>query len=187
MDKRDDRHLIKRCIDGDAGAWNDFVDRFSGLIYWAIKRKLSKYGADLMSEVEDIYQRIFTSIWEKKSLAKVSNRTNISPWLVVLASNLTIDFIRKKFFDENFLRYNIELELRSRDEEPSIFSEENERLLNEAINLLNEKEKAYLELNYKAGKKHKEIAEIFNISVNSVSTVIFRAKNKIKGYIESKE
>jgi RNA polymerase sigma-70 factor (ECF subfamily) len=186
MDIKDDRELIKRCIDGNGQAWSKFVDRFSGLIYWAIKRKLNKYDSTyLMSEVEDIYQRIFTSIWEKKSFMGVSERTNVSPWLVVLASNFTIDYIRKKRTEENFLRHNLE-EIRPKDEETSIFAEENKRLLDEAIKLLNEKEKAYIQLNYMAGKKHREIAEIFNTPVNSVSTIISRAKNKIKRYIESK-
>jgi len=186
MDIKDDRKLIKRCIDGDSGAWSEFVDRFSGLIYWAIKRKLNKYESTyLMGEVEDIYQLIFASIWEKKSLIGVSERTNVAPWLVVLASNFTIDYIRKKRTEENFLRHNLE-EIRPKDEGALIFVEENKRLLDEAIKFLNEKEKAYLQLNYMAGKRHREIAEIFNTPVNSVSTIIARAKNKIKEYIESK-
>lgn len=188
MDKNDERKLVQRCIAGNAEAWDEFVDRFSGLIYWAIKRKLNKYDCTyLMSEVEDIYQRIFTSMWEKKSLISVGERGNISPWIVVLASNFTIDFIRKKRTEENLLRHNLESEIRSRDEEETILLREDKRLLDEAIKLLNEKERAYLELNYIAGKKHKEIAEIFNTSINSVSTIIARAKNKIKRYIESKE
>lgn len=186
MHKNSDIELVKRCIVGDADAWSEFVDRFSGLIYWAIKRKLNKYNCTyLTSEVEDIYQHIFASIWEKKSLANVCERVNISPWLVVLASNFTIDFIRKKRFEERFLRGDAEKEA-IKHEEPHIFAEENKRLLDEAIKLLNEKEKAYLELTYIAGKRHREIAEIFNTSINSVSTIISRAKNKIKDYIKSK-
>ena len=192
MDKRDDRELIKRCIGGDAWAWSKFVDKFSGLIYWIIKRKLSKHNCTyLMSEVEDIYQRIFTSIWEKKSLIGVCERDNISPWLVVLASNLTIDFLRRKKVEENFLRDTSGLEGALRAEKTDMLDMESEYLLNkrllvEAMGLLNEKEKTCLELNYIAGKRHREIAEIFNTSTNSVSTTIARAKNKIKKYIESK-
>jgi len=192
MDKRDDRGLIKRCIDGDAWAWSEFVDRFSGLICWTIKRKLSKHNCTyLMSEVEDIYQRIFTSIWEKKSLIGVCERDNISPWLVVLASNLTIDYLRRKKAEENFLRDAAGLETASRVDDKDIVDAESEYLLNkrllvEAMGLLNEKEKTCLELNYIAGKRHREIAEIFNTSTNSVSTIIARAKNKIKKYIELK-
>lgn len=79
MDKNNDRELIKRCIDGNAEAWSKFVNRFSGLIYWAIKRKLAKYGRHyLISEVEEIHQRLFVSVWEKKSLMTVSERGNVA-------------------------------------------------------------------------------------------------------------
>ncbi|MEA3305410.1 MAG: sigma-70 family RNA polymerase sigma factor, partial [Candidatus Omnitrophota bacterium] len=188
MNENNDKELVKRCLEGSAEAWSEFVDRFSGLIYWAIKRKLNRYDcAYLIRDVEDIYQRIFVRLWEKESLLNVSGRDNISPWLIVLASNLTIDFIRKKNREENFLLTNApEAENMSGDDETVIFSEENKRLLNNAVKLLDEKEKTYLKFNYFAGKKHREIAGIFNTSVNSVSTIIARAKNKIRKYIESK-
>lgn len=186
MEKGDDRELVRRCIDGEAGAWEKFVEKFSGLIYWAIKRKLCRYGcAYLINEAAEIYQRVFASIWEKKSLLSVSERGNIAPWLIVLASNSTIDFIRKKGLEENFIRGSLASGQKpQQNETPPLLSEER-RLLDEAIKLLNEREKACLELNCIAGKKHREIAEIFNMPVNSVSTAIARAKNKIKRHIES--
>jgi len=188
METKSDKELVMRCLSGDAGAWSNFIDRFSGLVYWAIKRKLNRYySAHLRSDVEDIYQHLFTSIWEKKSLATVSERDNIAPWLIVLASNLTIDFMRKKKREEDFLQNRLTAETRMIDDSSIMFVKEKSDLLNEAMRFLNEREKAYLELNYLSGKKHKEIAEIFNISANTVSTVIARAKNKIKRFIEEKD
>lgn len=187
MAKNGHRKLVQRCIDGDADAWSEFVDRYSGLVYWAIKRKLYKFGRTyLLSEVEEIYQRVFVSIWEKKSLERVCERDSISPWLVVLASNATINFIRKKRFEENFFCRSLEPEIQSEERDEDIMDSDNERLLDEAVRQLSEKEKAYLELTYIAGRRHKEIAQIFNTSVNAVSLIIARAKNKIKKYIDSK-
>lgn len=187
MAEGDDRKLIKKCLEGDAEAWSEFVDRFSGLIYWVIKRKLCKYYIYMESDVEEIYQRVLASIWEKKSLTNVSERGNISPWIAVLASNLTIDFVRKKTLEEDFLREGPESESRPQRPDEGILDREDKRLLDEAIKLLNKKERAFLELNYIAGKKQREIAGIFNMKINSVSTIITRAKNKIKRYIESKQ
>ena len=146
--------------------------------------KLTQYQP--CEECEDIYQRLFSSIWEKKSLVNVRERANISPWLVVLASNFTIDSIRKKELEENFLREGIELEGKSQNDMKNLLHKEERYLLDKAMKLLNKKERSYLELNYMSGKKHKEIALIFNTSINSVSTIIARAKGKIKKYIEEK-
>lgn len=187
MGKGDDRELVRRCVDGEAGSWEEFVEKFSGLIYWAIKRKLYRYGCTyLASEAAEIYQRIFASIWEKKSLLSVSERGNIAPWLIVLASNMTIDFIRKKRLEENFIRDGLASEQNPQQNEAPLLLSEERCLLDEALKLLNKREKACLELNCIAGKKHREIAEIFDMPVNSVSTAIARAKNKIKRYIELK-
>lgn len=188
MGTKSDKALVNRCLSGDTEAWSDFVDRFSGLVYWAIKRKLNRYySAYLTSDIEDIYQRLFTTIWEKKSLSAVSERDNIGPWLIVLASNLAIDFMRKKKREEDFLQNRFTTEAQIRDEDSAVFVEEKMDLLNEAIRFLNEKERLYLELNYLSGKQHKEIADIFNAPVNSVSTIIARAKTKIRVFIEEKD
>lgn len=188
MEIKSDKALVKQCISGDAEAWSNFIDRFSGLVHWAIKRKLSRYySAHLVSDAEDIYQRLFASIWEKKSLEAVRGRDNIAPWLIVLASNLTIDFMRRKKREEDFLRDRLTMETPIMDEDSVIFVKERSDLLDEAMRLLSETEKAYLELNYLSGKRHKEIAEIFNTPANTVSTVIARAKGKIRRFIEKKD
>lgn len=188
METKSDKELVRLCLSGNAEAWSNFIDRFSGLIYWAIKRKLNRYySAHLTSDIEDIYQRLFTSIWEKKSLVAVTDRDNIAPWLIVLASNLTIDFMRRKQREEDFFQNRLPLESQIADEDSIVFAKEKRDLLDEAIRGLSEKERLYLELNYLSNKKHKEIAGIFNTSVNSVSTVIARAKDKIKQFIKEKD
>jgi RNA polymerase sigma-70 factor, ECF subfamily len=188
MEIKSDKDLVTRCLSGDTGAWNNFVDRFSGLVYWAIKRKFNRYySAYLTSDIEDIYQRLFASIWEKKNLAAVSDRDDIAPWLIVLASNLTTDFMRKKMREEDFLQNKLTAETQTMDKDSVIFVEEKWDLLGEAMRLLNEKERAYIELSCISGKKHKEIAEIFRTSTNYVSSIIARAKNKMKRFIEKKE
>jgi len=187
MDKTGDRELVRRCVDGDAVAWNEFVDRFSGLVYWAIKRKLYKYdSADGESDVEEIYQRVMASIWGKRSLGTVRDRDNISPWLVVLTSNIAIDFLRKRYFEESMISGSDDPNIRHQDPEEPEFDDEYFRLLEEAMKLLNKRERTYLRLTYSSGKKHKEIARIFNTSEISVSVTISRVRSKIKRFIKSK-
>ncbi len=188
METKSDKELVGRCLNGDADAWSDFVDRFSGLVYWAIKRKFNRYySAYLTSDVEDIYQRFFAGVWEKKRLASISGRDNIAPWIIVLASNLTIDFMRRKKREEDFFQNNLTEEIPAADDNAVIFVQEKRDMLDEAMAALKERERACLELSYIGGKTHKEIAGIFNVPANSVSTMIARAKSKIKRFIEEKE
>ncbi len=187
MEIKSDKKLVENCLEGAPDAWSDFVDRFSSLVYWAIKRKLNRYClSHLNSDIEDLYQRVFASLLERRSLETVKDRDNISPWLIVLASNLATDFARKKKREEDFLREELAKETPVIDDYSSVFIREKSGILDSAMGVLTEKERAYLELSYLSGKKHKEIADIFNVPMNSVSTIIARAKTKIKRFIEKR-
>lgn len=187
METKSDKELVKNCLEGAPDAWSVFVDKFSSVVYWAIKRKLSRYcAAYLNSDAEDLYQRVFASLWEKRSLEAVKDRDSISPWLIVLASNITADFMRKKKREEGFLREELAKEMPPVDDYSLVFIKEKRDILDTAMGALTEKERAYLELSCLSGKKHKEIADIFNVPMNSVSTIIARAKTKIKRFIAKK-
>ncbi|MBN1871767.1 MAG: sigma-70 family RNA polymerase sigma factor [Candidatus Omnitrophica bacterium] len=186
MEKFDNRHLVSRCLNGDADAWSEFVDRFSGLVYWSIKRKLARNGFSyLMPDADEIYQGVFSSIWANRRLEGVKDRDDIEPWLVIIASNATIDYIRKRgHYTEFQARYRQE---KSLPQKVVVEDVDTMRLVDEAISSLNITERAYLELHFNSGMRHREIAQIYRISVNSVSTVIARAKHKIKKYVASKK
>ncbi|MCG2704526.1 MAG: sigma-70 family RNA polymerase sigma factor [Candidatus Omnitrophica bacterium] len=187
METKSDKELVLSCLGGAPDAWSAFIDKFSSLVYWAIKRKLNRYcPAYLKSDAEDLYQRVFALLWEKRSLEAVKDRDNISPWLIVLASNLATDFVRKKKREEDFLQEELAKEIPPIDDYSSVLIKEKRDILDKAMGILTEKERAYLELSYFSGKKHKEIADTFNVPMNSVSTIIARAKTKIKRFISKK-
>ena len=50
-----DRTLLQRCLNRESGAWNDFVDRFIGLIYHVVHHTAHLRSVTLKPEdVEDI-------------------------------------------------------------------------------------------------------------------------------------
>src|SRR5262249_27383339 len=58
-----DRALLQRCLQHDTGAWNDFVDRFLGLIYHVIHYTSHLRSAPLSpEEVEDIAQEVLLQV-----------------------------------------------------------------------------------------------------------------------------
>ena len=58
-----DRNLIDRCLKKEPGAWNDFVDRYMGLIYHVIHHASHSRSRILSSEdVEDIAAEILLKI-----------------------------------------------------------------------------------------------------------------------------
>src|SRR5271165_1375833 len=54
-----DRDLLKRCLAHQPGAWNDFVDRFLGLVYHVIRHTAHLRSVTLSPEdVEDLAAEI---------------------------------------------------------------------------------------------------------------------------------
>src|SRR5262245_14218500 len=58
-----DRTLIQRCLNHDPGAWNDFVDRYLGLIYHVIHHTAHLRSVPLRPEdVEDLAAEVLLRI-----------------------------------------------------------------------------------------------------------------------------
>src|SRR5688572_27536815 len=58
-----DRDLLKRCLNHKSGAWNDFVDRYLGLIYHVINHTSQSRSTPLQPEdVEDLASEILLQI-----------------------------------------------------------------------------------------------------------------------------
>jgi len=195
-----DRSLVSLCIEKDASAWSSFVDRFSNLIYWAIKDRLSKWNYHFVEQdVEDIYQELFISLWEKGKLAEIKDRSHISSWLVMVAGNMSIDYFRRKknelpktslpIFHEAFSDKGEGIEdpvpayLHSSskdDPNRTVHLKELSQVLTLTIDSLPPRERQAITLCYFYGKKHREIAQLLKISINTVSTIIRRTRARLK-------
>ena len=58
-----DRQLLDRCLGKEPGAWNDFVDRYMGLIYHVIHHVSHARSVVLSpADTEDIAAEIFLAI-----------------------------------------------------------------------------------------------------------------------------
>ncbi|UCH12149.1 MAG: hypothetical protein JSW18_04855 [Candidatus Omnitrophota bacterium] len=67
-------NLIQRCANGEPLAWSKFIDHFSRLIFFAIKTKINKLCPNLSeTDIYDIYQQVFLSIWQKQKLKSIKN------------------------------------------------------------------------------------------------------------------
>ena len=83
-----DAQLVSRCRDGDAAAWNEFVERFSRYVYAICGRgfRLSEPDA------EDVFQEVFARAYER--LADLRSDDAVRPWLAQLTRRLCIDRLR---------------------------------------------------------------------------------------------
>ena len=179
-----DAKIIANCIKGDKNAWNEFVERFSGLVMWCIKDRLSKSGYTFNNyDLQDIHQEVFLCIYKENKLAALKDHSKIAPWLSVVAGNIAMNKI-KHIKGGNISEKSVPLPDILEDKTLSpveiIDQAEREAIIAGAINCLKPREKIIINLYYANNNTIKEIASFLNMRQGSVASLVARARKKIK-------
>ncbi|HNP48523.1 MAG TPA: RNA polymerase sigma factor [Bacteroidia bacterium] len=129
-------------------------------------------------EARDIVQDAFEKMW--RNVDKIEGAKSKS-YLFTTAYHTMIDRIRKKKHTSEYTEVN----------EDSLFHSEQysdlKQILNKAINLLPDKQKAALTLRDYEGYSYEEIGKITGMSESQVKVYIYRARLFLKEYIGSME
>ena len=83
-----DRTLVQRCLHHESGAWNDFVDRFLGLIYHVIHHTAYLRSTPLRPEdIEDVAAEVLLQIVAKDYmvLRQFRGQSSLATYLTVIA------------------------------------------------------------------------------------------------------
>ena len=179
-----DQILINRCLRKNKKAWQAFLCKYSRVVYWAIRTQFAKSNFPYSeNDTQDIFQTIFLNILENDKLAQLKDVRSISGWLAMVASNKTIDYIRKKISLKEDLVIDFP-KIGSFQQDEQMFNRDYLSLISEIIEKLPDKEKIVISLNLLEGKSYKKIAQIMSLPINTISTVIFRTKEKIRNKLK---
>jgi RNA polymerase sigma-70 factor (ECF subfamily) len=101
--------LLRAIANGDRGAFAEFHDRFSGMVYATAVQVLHSH-----EDAEDCVQDVFASLWKKAGMY-IDDRGKPSTWLAAMARNRAIDKLRAR---QRRGRLNDSFEAESRVDEP---------------------------------------------------------------------
>jgi RNA polymerase sigma-70 factor, ECF subfamily len=180
-----DRELIKRCLNKEAGSWNDFVDRYLSLVYHVIG-----YTAHLRSvrlgpeDVEDIAAEVLLKIIANnfKVLREFRGESSFATYLTVVARRICVqELIRRQQRKEAIARGDVRVPVQELEEEPAAMKgveslEEVERLLKR----LSGKEREIVRLYYLEARSYEEISTETDIPVNTIGAILSRARKKLR-------
>lgn len=95
-----DEELVHHCLENHRPAWNEFFRRFIPHIKKAIKKQLRVSGHLDLSRDQDVlwevHKDIVIKLFDRGWLRKCHDLSGIRPWLKEVASNQTIDWLRKR-------------------------------------------------------------------------------------------
>ena len=174
--------LVKRCINGERLSWDKFVERYSRLIYWAIRKALKRTNYQhSQQDLEDIFQNVFILLWKDGKLKQVRDREKISGWLAMVAANCARNFFRNKTIELKEEEFTPEKIATSDFSSSQLFGQERRyQLLEGALAALLPRERVILKLCFFHEKTHNEIGRILRMPANTVSSIIKRAKESLR-------
>lgn len=174
--------LLKRVGQGDRKSFEEFYDRFSGVLFATAYRVLNDQVA-----AEDVLQDAFVQIWEKAPLYNPALGKPLT-WAVTLTRNKAIDRLRS-MQRRNRLQDNIQRESEifeqfdDRSSFDAIAAEETSKLVREAIGKLSKDQRQVIELAFFSSMTQTEIAELLNEPLGTIKARIRRGMMKLREVI----
>jgi RNA polymerase sigma-70 factor (ECF subfamily) len=176
----EDVRLMQLVAEGDTSAFEQLIERHQGLVAGTVARML---GSN--SDVEDIAQQVFIRVW--KSARRYVPRAKFTTWLLKITRNLVFNELRRS-------KRHAHVPLQSepgaeetplKDEtnpapDASLLETELQRAIEEAIMQLPESQRMALVLRRYEQLSYEQIAEVLNLSVPAVKSVLFRARTELR-------
>ena len=155
-------------------AFNEIVKSYSERLYWHVRRFVCSH-----EDTDDLLQEIFIKIWA--ALPSFRGEAQLFTWLYRIATNETLNFLRKQKVRASLRFQSLDAELERRiDEDPYFNGTEAQRLLSKAIARLPEKQRIVFSLRYYEDMKYEDIAQITGTSVGALKASYHIAYEKLK-------
>ena len=165
---------------GDTGAFEELIQKHQALVAGTVARML---GSN--SDVEDIAQQVFIRVW--KSARRYVPRAKFTTWLLKITRNLVFNEMRRT---KRHAQVPLQPEPGAEDPpmkdemilapDASLLETELQRTIEQAILQLPETQRMALVLRRYEQLSYEQIAEVLDLSVPAVKSVLFRARSELR-------
>ena len=172
----DDTNLVARMQGRDPRALAELYDRYGRVVYALILRVVRDTGL-----AEDLVQETFLRVWNRVH-GFDAQRGSIGPWLLAVARNRAIDYLRSAGGRE---RNSVEYEETDHpalytDMEKDILASDKARVVKSAMDKLSPNQRQVIELAYFEGLSQTEMAERMGQPLGTVKTWVRSALKSLR-------
>lgn len=175
-----DRELLDRCLSGKTRAWEDFVDRFLGLVIHVINHTAQSRGFKVSpQDVEDLAADVFLAlvINDFAVLRRFKGEASLATYLTVVARRVVVRELLKRKPGQELGDQDEHADAGQSSAEQRIMDrDEVERLLDG----LEGTEAEVVRLYHLEGKSYHEISTALQIPENSIGPTLTRARTKMR-------
>ena len=178
--------LVRRCVAGDAGAWEEIVQRYNRRIYNLCYRFAGK--AD---DAQDLTQEVFIKMYRTLSSYDVERGAFVT-WVSTLTRNLLVDHFRKTRQDrltdsldaapsehEDALPLSERIEDKAKPPDQNVQSREAKEAVHEALQRLSPELREAVILRDLQDMDYREIAQVLKVPEGTVKSRINRGRAEL--------
>lgn len=169
----DDAELMHRISAGSHPAFAELVTRHSSMYYRLAYRTLYRKG-----DAEDVVQSAFIKLWKRPELWAPDRGVKFTTWFYRVVVNLCLDYNKKRSALPLSDGYEMADDTPLADEQ--LVTNEEQQKLEQWIAALPDRQKLALNLCFYEGLSNIEAAEIMDIHVKALESLLMRAKKTLK-------
>ena len=167
METPTDMEIVRRVQAGDAEAFGELVNRYSGRIY-ALALAMVRDA----QRAEDVTQETFIRAYEH--LGGFRGASAFATWLYRIAYNRAVGECRRRAYDR----------IDAEESSAGRFDEETVVRMRRALERLRPDERVLVALFYEEERSLAEIAQIMNLTLSNVKVRLHRLRGRLRHYME---
>ena len=174
----EDDRLVSDALSGNEDSYKKLMGKYDRPIFFHIRKMIKE-----QEMVEDLVQEVFIKAF--KNLETYSNEYAFSTWLYRIATNHTIDYLRKKKVQTFSINDPIrtkdgDMEVQLPDEtfatDSALIKKQRKTFVQNAISDLPEKYRMVIQMRHMEELSYQEISEELDLPLGTVKAHIFRAR-----------
>lgn len=179
--------LVDAAVKGDQSAYAELLDRYRDSIYYMMLKMVNN-----TDDAEDLTIEAFGKAFSR--LEQYSPNFAFSTWLFKIASNNSIDFIRKKrlkvtsmntgYVNEDGEAVYIDAESNTRDPEEVVMHKQKVMHMRDLVSKLKPRYRILVEKRYFEELSYEEISEELDLPLGTVKAQLFRARDFLANMME---
>jgi RNA polymerase sigma-70 factor, ECF subfamily len=180
-----DRNLLERCLQHKPRAWEDFVDRFMGLMIHVVNHTTQSRGLELSREDrDDLCANIFLAVVDNNLtlLRNFRRQCSLATYLTVVARRVVVRHLQsRKPVETQSVSTEEIYDLSSSYPYPSVEQRVMDKEeINRLLNSLNGIEAEVVRMYHLEGKTYQEISMQIGMAENSIGPILSRARDKLR-------
>jgi RNA polymerase sigma-70 factor (ECF subfamily) len=180
-----DRDLVQRCLKNEPGAWEDFVDRFLGLIYHVVHHTAYLRSSPLRPEdTEDVAAEIMLQLVSNDyaALRHFRGKSSLATYLTVIARRICVHELARRSAAREVQPKTDGYTEQTEPEAPpkAEIGLESLEEVQKLLSKLPAREREVVRLCYLEGRSYEEISTELHIPVNSIGPILSRARKRLR-------